>query len=339
MQLRNLGRALRQCALALAMVSAATAHAAPTRTWTVVVLPTLTANGGSARAVNNRGDVAGTSHVALNYPHPVAWSNGAVTDLLAGNPAYGVANAINDQGAIAGTERSGVIVWKDGVATSLGIAGEPQDINKSGGVVGYYYPYGEIGWGPVHGFLWKDGVLRDIGDLGNNQSYAMGVNDKDVVVGHAVLPFSSTYHAVVWQNGVLRDMGTLGGTNSFAVDINNHGVIVGTSDAGDGSYWMYTSGISGGMTAVLKDASPSAINDAGAIVGNFRSGRPFLYENGVVTDLLALPAMVSGGWTSFGAFGVNDRDWIVGIGYRPGSTSQGTPLLLIPQNGGGPPKS
>src|SRR5436853_6654357 len=123
---------------ALAIAAAAAAHAAPTPAWSLVVLPTLTENGGSARAVNNRGDIVGTSNVAPNYSHPVLWSGGAITDLLAGNPTYGVAEAINDQGAVVMQQRSGIVVWRDGATTSLGIAGFPSEINKSGGVAGTY---------------------------------------------------------------------------------------------------------------------------------------------------------------------------------------------------------
>src|ERR1043165_3028033 len=99
---------------ALVLAAAATAHAAPTRTWTVTALP-HTQFGGDARAVNNRGDVAGVNEVAQYYPHPAFWSNGTAVDILEGNPTYGVANAINDAGAVAATQRSGVITWKDGV--------------------------------------------------------------------------------------------------------------------------------------------------------------------------------------------------------------------------------
>jgi probable HAF family extracellular repeat protein len=324
---------------ALVLAAAATAHAASTRNWTIVVLPTLTEYGGSARAVNNRGEVVGTSSVNPTEPHPVIWANGVVTDLLPGNPAIGVANDVNDQGVVAATDGASVIVWKDGRATSLGIAGEPHDINKSGGVVGSYYPSGEIARGPQNGFYYKDGVLHDIGSLGNNLTAASGVNDKGVVVGYSRLPFSSTDHAVVWENGVLRDLGTLGGTNSYALDVTDHGVVVGTADAADGSFWMFLSATQGGMKPVLQWVSPMAINDRGSIVGNnVRTGHAILYEDGLVTDLRTLPAFIDGGWTSFTPFGINDRDWIAGIGYRPGSPWQGTPLLLIPENGGGKPK-
>jgi probable HAF family extracellular repeat protein len=327
------------CAAAV-LACAAAAHAAKPH-WSVTVLPNLTDNGGWARGINNRGDIVGTSGVAQYYPHPVIWSNGTVTDILEGNPANGVANAINDHGAVAATQRSGVIMWKDGVITPLGIAGEPQDINKSGGVVGYYYPSGEIAWGPQEGFYYHDGVLQTIGSLGNNLTAANGVNDKGVVVGYSRLPFSSTDHAVVWQNGVLRDLGTLGGTSSYAFDVTNHGLILGMADAPDGRNHMVAwDAVSG---ALIHDYGPRltgyAINDHGAIVGvNLDTGKPFLLENGVYTWLLDLPEMRAQGWTSFSPSDINERGWIVGIGYREGSSNQGTAILLVPENEGSRPK-
>ena len=335
-------RLIRQLACAaLVLASALSADAAPSRTWTVIALPTLGPYGGGARGINNRGDVVGTSGVAEYYPHPVLWNHGAAKDLLAGHPAYGVANAINDQGAVAATEGSGVIVVKDGVITPLNIAGEPLDINKSGAVVGYYYPSGQIASGPMNGFYWKDGVLRDIGSLGNNQTMAGGVNDKGVVVGYSVLPFSSDSRAIIWENGVLRQLQGLGGANSSAGDVTNHGVILGTAYTPDGINHMVTWDAVSGL--ITRDYGPRlagyAINDHGTIVGNqLDTGRPFLLEGDTYTWLLELPEMRAQGWLSFGAFDINERGWIAGIGYREGSTNQGEPVLLIPENGGGRPK-
>lgn len=323
--------------MALLCIAAAVSHAAPSahaaaKQWTVTQLPDLGPWGGSARSVNNRGDVVGTSQVAENYPHPALWSNGTVTDLLADNPTYGLANAINDRGAIAGRQRSGVIIWQDGQAFSLGIAGEPQDINKAGDVVGFYYPSGEIASGPQRGFYYRDGVVHDIGTLGNTVTAANGVNDRGVVVGYSTLPFSSTQHAVVWENGVLRDLGTLGGTHSNAVDINNRGVILGSADAPDGINHMVAWDAQGRL---LHDYGPRlagyALNDRGAIVGNhLDTGRPFLLEDGVFTWLLDLPEMRAQGWVSFAPFDINERGWIAGVAWRPGAPSSGVPLLLKP---------
>jgi uncharacterized membrane protein len=324
---------------ALVLAAAATAHAAPTRTWTVTALP-ISEYGGGARGVNNRGDVVGTYEVAQYYPHPAIWSNGAVTDILADNPTYGVANAVNDSGAVAATQRSGIIMWKDGVITPLNIAGEPMDINKFGAIVGYYYPCGEIACGPQRGFYWRDGVLQDIGDLGNNVNAALGVNDRGVVVGYARLPMSSDTRAVVWENGRLSVLPDLGGGTNSAGDITNHGVIMGSSTDPTGVNHLVTwDAGTGRITDIGRRLSGNGINDRGAIVGNnLDTGAAFLLEDGVFTWLLDLPAMREQGWTSFTPFDINERGWIVGIGYRPGSTNQGEPVVLVPENGGGKPK-
>lgn len=321
---------LRRCALVLAVIAGA-AHASPNPTWTVVALPTL-ADGGQARAVNNRGDVAGTSYIGTTA-HPVAWNNGVLTDLLPATATFGVANAINDRGEIAGMLDSAITVWREGAATALGLTGEPGDNNKSGGVAGLYYPSGQIAFGPQRGFYWKDGVLFDIGSLGNNLTAANGVNDRGVVVGYSRLPFSSTDHAVVWENGALRDLGTLGGTNSYAGDVTNRGVILGSADTPDGINHMVTWDLrSGEVTDLGARLAGYAINDRGAIVGNqLDTGRPFLLEDGQYTWLLDLPEMRAQGWVSFAAFDINDHGWIVGVGWKPGISPNGAPLLLKPR--------
>ena len=320
--------------LAGALLAAATlvAHAAP-KEWTVTELPALGPYGAWARSINNHGDAAGTSGVAAHFPQPVMWRDGVATDLSPGNANSGVANAINDRGEVAGMDGTAVTVWKDGVAFALGLTGEPQDINKSGAVVGYHYPCGVYAGCAQRAFYYKDGVVHDLATLGNSPTSANGLNDRGVVVGYSTLPFSSTSHAVVWVGGVLRDLGTLGGENSSASDVNNRGVILGTADAPDGITHMVTWDVNGGL---LRDYGPRrsghAINDRGAIVGShLDTGRPFLLEDGVFTWLLDLPAMRAQGWTSFGAWDINEHGWIVGLGYRPGGPMEGTALLLKPR--------
>lgn len=322
--------------LAAALIAAATlaAQAAP-REWTVVQLADVGAWGSWARGINNRGEVAGTTSVADTRPHPAAWNrDGVATDLASGSPEQGVANTINDAGTVAGNLASQVFTWKDGVATPLPIVGEPLDINKSGAVVGYFYPSGQIAMGPQRGFYYKDGVVHDIGSLGNNIVFAAGVNDKGVVVGFANLPFSSDYRGIIWQHGVgLKQLGTLGGRNSHAGDVTNRGVILGSADDANGINHMVTWDLNGGL---LHDYGPrlggAAINDRGAIVGvQLDTGRPFLLEDGVYTWLLDLPAMRAQGWVSFSPMDMNDHGWIVGIAWRPGTPSGGAALLLKPR--------
>ena len=207
------------------------------------------------------------------------------------------------------------------------------DINKSGAVVGFYYPCGRIAGCAQRGFHYATGVVNDIGTLGNSPTAANGVNDRGIVVGYSTLPFSTTAHAVVWQGGALKDLGTLGGTNSFAFDINNHGVILGDAEDPKGINHMVTWDASGGL---LRDYGPRlagyGINDHGAIVGNnLDSGKAFLLEDGVYTWLLDLPAMRAQGWETFAPFDINDHGWIVGLAWKPGTSSGGTALLLKPR--------
>ena len=57
------------------------------------------------------------------------------------------------------------------------------DINASGQVVGYAWLGGHYtNW---HGFLWQDGVMRDLGTLGGTSSFASGINASGQVVGYA----------------------------------------------------------------------------------------------------------------------------------------------------------
>ena len=41
--------------------------------------------------------------------------------------------------------------------------------------------------------------------------------------------------------------------------------------------------------------------------------------------------MRDGGWVTFSPTAINDRGWIAGIGWRPGVSWAGRPLLLMPR--------
>src|SRR5262245_6903240 len=67
-----------------------------------------------------------------------------------------------------------------------------------------------------HAFVWRDGVLTDLGTLGGVQSHVHGVNGDDQVVGDADIfdPFAEIHHAFLWRDGAMEDIGTLGGIES-----------------------------------------------------------------------------------------------------------------------------
>jgi len=89
-------------------------------------------------------------------------------------------------------------------------------------------------------------------------------------------------HAFLWQNGAMTDLGTLGDGYTAAYDINDSGQVVGASFFG---------GAWGG------DQSDSPPPD-----------RPFLWQNGVMSDLLLDPYDGSEGH----AYAINNARVIVG---------------------------
>lgn len=320
---------------ALAVVAGA-AQAAP-RSWTVIELTPDSAYGGTARAIDNKGDVAGQTFTYENGQYvsrAYLWQNGVRTDIGSAAGRVTVPWAMNEKGTIVGYADGRAYIWKDGTASSLGFIGDATAINKFETIIGRAWTGGAYGLGRNPAVVLRNGVLTELGTLGGTQSSAGGLNDRGVIVGSSYLPFSSTSRAFIWQEGAMRELPGLGGTESFAGPINNHGVIIGTAFDTAGKQWMvrWTSPDATPEKLMLRGAG-YALNEHGDIAGNnLDTGKPFLMESdGTITWLLDLPAMQAGGWHSFGVSGINDRGWIIGSAWKPGISTLGTALLLIPR--------
>jgi probable HAF family extracellular repeat protein len=105
-----------------------------------------------------------------------------------------------------------------------------------------------------HAFLWRDGVMIDLGTLGGpNSGVAIPVkDDKGLVVGGAQINevdplgefWGSAYfctavncegwqnlqRAFLWENGLMTALPTLGGNNNSAFAVNNRGQVVGMAE-------------------------------------------------------------------------------------------------------------
>ena len=108
-----------------------------------------------------------------------------------------------------------------------------------------------------HGFLWRNGVMTDLGTLGGlNSGVPIPVkDDKGLIVGgaqtSAVDPLGEFWSAAsicenstgtkcqgwqnlglafLWQNGVMTALPTLGGNNGQAFGVNNRGQVVGIAE-------------------------------------------------------------------------------------------------------------
>lgn len=157
------------------------------------------------------------------------WRNGTVRALRYGQSSWVDGTAINGRGDVVGDSRGEAVLWRDGKPTALG-AFEPSALNDSDVVVGD----GNVG-GQIHGFVWRDGTLTDIGTLGGGESHAWVVNARGQVAGTAAVP-GGAMHAVLWQDGTTTDLGTLPGLETSVHAIDDAGTVVGfaSDHVGDG---------------------------------------------------------------------------------------------------------
>jgi uncharacterized membrane protein len=320
---------------AVLLAFAGLATAAPPQRWTLIDIGAATGDG-NARAMNRMGDVVGNTPVALSggmfTSRGFLWQNGMAVDVGAPIGAQeSSAEVVSDRGTVYFNSGGVSYAWKDGRVTRLPFAAFMHGVNRSETVVGGRWHGGQIGSGGYRAFMYRDGMLIDLPDFSGTHSDALSINDHGVAVGYGAIPFSSDTRPIVWENGVLHGLTTFTGPDSAATRINNHGLILGSSVDSNGVVRMMTWDLG---TKQIVSATPNLsghdLNNHGAIVGStWPDGKPFLLDNGVMTMLLELRAMREAGWVTFAPFAINDRGWIVGVGWKPGVSSFGRPLLLM----------
>jgi probable HAF family extracellular repeat protein len=122
----------------------------------------------NVNGLNDRGQVVGFSTLTgEGFGHAFLWAHGAMQDLgvLGGSISFAEANAINDDGEIAGhsftsDETVRGFRWKHGVMTDLGSVpgydcSNTGSINASGEIAGWAYPCDQSS--PDHAVLWEKG--------------------------------------------------------------------------------------------------------------------------------------------------------------------------------------
>lgn len=258
-------------------------HAFLWRDGTMQDLGTLGGPDSAAFFVNREGQVAGASDVDFNVNpvtggptvHPFLWEHGKMLDLVAGAPpgmfggTFGMAAWLNERGQVLGTMNlTGdttwhSFLWDEGVVRDLGTLG---GINTTAQwLTGNGHAAGKSDVTAIctacapgnqkqlhHPFLWKDGVMTDLGLLyADTAGTAYSVNAKDQAVGVTsvckfVNPddscngpgYPTIYHSFLWENGSIVDLQTLvlpgsgialscGGCEIGAYNINDRGEITG----------------------------------------------------------------------------------------------------------------
>jgi probable HAF family extracellular repeat protein len=232
-------------------------------------------------------------------------------------------------------------LWKDGQIVDLGTLGGNESfansLNNEGIVVGAAAntipdPVSLIGFfgTQTRAFLWRNGVMHDLGTLGGPDAFAIAVNERGQVVGYSYTnatpnPVTGvpTTDPFLWDHGTMIDLGTLGGTDANVgpeptLVINNKGQVAGTSNlAGDVNFhaFLWDRGTLLDLGTLGGHFSTAYwINDAGDVVGvSTTSGDPpgghaALWRKGKITDLGTL-----GGDCFSQADAINSKGQIVGL--------------------------
>jgi len=324
---------------------------------------------GLSQFVNDSGVVVGGAATAIPDPsapgcddcfliHAFRWRHGVIEDLGAlPGVNFSHATSVNARGwatggsgsaeidPLTGGQTEHAVLWKDGEIIDLGTLGTGVNsaglyVKNSGQVVGFGTadtepdPFASIGLTPfashTHTFIWKDGVLHDLGTLGGPDAFATagGCNlERDGLVAGASFTTSTpnasgfpTLDPFLWKDGTMIDLGGLGGTFGFAQCANNRGQVIGQSNLpGDKNQhaFLWEKGTMQDLGTLGGSFSLAIwLNNKGEAIGgsDTRGNESFhatLWSNGQIHDLGTL----DGDCASL-AFAVNSKSQIIGQSFN-----------------------
>ncbi|MEV6983695.1 Ig-like domain-containing protein [Sphaerisporangium sp. NPDC051017] len=290
-----------------------------------------------AVALNNRGVVVGGGGLG-----PVRWSAGKTTKL---DPPTGMTSAsvtaVDDDGSaygqVDGSQRTFPVRWDpSGTPTVL----EALPSHTRAGVMGVSRDgKTAVGGSDKQPVRWSGTAVAALPLLSEATSgVATGANTAGVIVGTQYIRgdwYPERARAVIWSGGQVRNLGTLPGhRESTATAVNDLGVVVGTSvvplavGQGDRTYgFVYADGAMKQLDTYYTGAKitlPKAVNDQGAIVGEFTTNggttHAFLAEPGELAVDLNTLLPPGSGWELVRANDINEYGQITGVGKHNGES-------------------
>jgi len=232
-------------------------------------------NWSGAFGLSDRGLTAGYSVDHDGLKKPVVWDvNGTPRELPLLVEGQSLAHAVNDAGQVVGSspipnsDSKHPVLWSGATIIDLGHLGSGAydgqggavDINNVGQVVGYSW----VNQSVRHAFLWEDGVMHDLGAMGEGRnSNANAINASGQVVGESEDPAHAD-HACIWSNGTITRLDDPDTYLSRAVDINDLGQVVGfMSKDGVKTPFIWQDGVRRSPESL---GMPVAINNAGQVL-------------------------------------------------------------------------
>jgi probable HAF family extracellular repeat protein len=215
----------------------------------MINIGTLGSDQAHAAAINNSGQIAGSSSLPFESPgmygpgHAYLYSNGQMNDLGTLGGRNSGATAINNFGQVAGVSETafnshaflytnGIMIDIGTLSTSKFASSNANAINDAGQVIGD----STTDNGQPHGFIYTDGHMLDLGGLSVRGSSARGVNNSGQVVGSSGYVGGQSSTAFIWQSGVMTDLNSLIDPNlgiylGAANAINDNGQVLATGGA------------------------------------------------------------------------------------------------------------
>jgi probable HAF family extracellular repeat protein len=300
-------------------------------------------------------------------------------NLSGSSTGHSTASVLNGAGQVAGNSNYYVggipqgqraFLWSNGTMTNLGTlstdasgngASYAQTLNNAGQVAGSYEYYVGGTFLGQRAFLWSNGTMTNLGDLGTiasgwGSSIATALNSAGQVAGVSNYVVGGTDQggrAFLWSNGIMTNLGSLGTEASgygysTATALNSAGQVAGVSGYFVGGTsqgqraFLWSNGTMNNLGSLGTDASgggsstATALNNAGQVAGNsyyyvggmYQGQHAFLWSNGTMTDLGTLGTNAGGVGTSF-AHALNNVGQVAGESeYFVGGTDQGYRAFL-----------